>query len=213
MYPSGGSGPAARLAAGHLRFSPTPVIADNRVCPEGRDHANSGRHRRRVKPTGMRRTTGGVEARPGRPRQGYLPLQPRSRTCRGHDRTNRPLDCPGRDAAAPSGRSRSLSAWEGLPLQNAVEGEQARPAPSSAASCSRAYRLTGAGRRRAKGQRGWPRWPARPTGSTRGCWPSCRAATGCGGLAARKLAEAIWYMLIRSQPFTSARPHAKPLIA
>ena len=27
--------------------------------------------------------------------------------------------------------------------------------------------------------RGWPRWPARPTGSTPGCWPSCRAGTWC----------------------------------
>jgi hypothetical protein len=25
--------------------------------------------------------------------------------------------------------------------------------------------------------RAWPRWPARPTGSTRGCWPSSAAAT------------------------------------
>src|SRR6188508_3668558 len=31
--------------------------------------------------------------------------------------------------------------------------------------------------------RGWPRWPARPTRSTPGCWPSCRA---------RDLVPAIW---------------------
>ena len=27
--------------------------------------------------------------------------------------------------------------------------------------------------------KGWRRWPARPTGSTPGCWPSSRAATWC----------------------------------
>jgi transposase len=32
--------------------------------------------------------------------------------------------------------------------------------------------------------KGWPRWPARPTESTPGCWPSCRAGPWSRDLAA-----------------------------
>ena len=44
---------------------------------------------------------------------------------------------------------------------------------------ARARRLAGRDRRRAEGEGAGAAWPARPTGSTPGCWPSSRAATWC----------------------------------
>ena len=43
----------------------------------------------------------------------------------------------------------------------------------------RAAGLAGRDRRRAEGEGPGPAWPARPTGSTPGCWPSSPAATWC----------------------------------